>query len=133
MFEECIQVHGKGDGPTSIILAGIHGNETCGIEAVTKILPSLEIDRGRVLIGYGNPRAIEKNVRFTEANLNRMFKDDDLFSEDDKGSYEYKRAQFLKSYLDKADALLDVHASFTPNAKPFIICETNAKGVVEYL
>ena len=29
--------------------------------------------------------------------------------------------------------LLDIHASFTPNSRPFIICEENANGVIEYM
>jgi len=133
MFEEIIQIIGKKEGPTSIILAGVHGNEKCGVEALRKTLSNLKIERGRVFFGYGNPRAIENNQRFTEANLNRMFKEDNLLSENDKKSYEYKRAQFLKNYLDKADALLDIHASSTPNSKPFIVCEVNAKKIVEFL
>ena len=133
MFEEIIEINGKEKGPTSIILAGVHGNEKCGVEAFQKIIPNLEIEKGTVLFGYGNPRAIETNQRFTGANLNRMFKNDDSLSLADKNSYEYKRAQFLKTYLNQSDALLDIHASTNPKSKPFVICETNAKGIVEYL
>ncbi len=133
MFEEITQLTGKEKGSTSIILAGIHGDEKCGVEALRKILPNLEIERGRILFGYGNPRAIEAHQRFTEANLNRMFKSDDVLSKNEKGSYEYKRAQFLKNYLNLADALFDIHASSIPETKPFVICEENAKGIVEYL
>ncbi|TSC71155.1 MAG: succinylglutamate desuccinylase [Parcubacteria group bacterium Gr01-1014_49] len=133
MFEEITQLVGKEDGSTSIILAGVHGDEQCGVEALRKILPSLEIEKGRVLFGYGNPRAIEANKRYTEANLNRLFKTDNLFSKNEKESYEYGRAQFLKTYLGKAEALLDIHASSIPNSRAFAICEPNAKGIVEYL
>lgn len=126
-------IRGKKPGPTSIILAGVHGNERCGIEAVQNILPNLQIERGTVFFAYGNPRAIEQNKRYTEANLNRMFQDGANLSESERNSYEYQRAQFLKKYLDKADALLDIHASFTENSQPFVICEANARGIVEYL
>ena len=124
---------GKEKGSTSIILAGTHGNEKCGIEALKKIIPNLKIERGNVLFGYGNPLAIKANKRYTETNLNRMFKDIESFSVQEKESYEYKRAQFLKIYLNQADALLDIHASSTLNSKPFIICEANARGIVGYL
>jgi len=133
MFEEIAQLVGKGKGPISIILAGVHGDEKCGVETLEKILSALEIERGRVLFGYGNPRAIKINKRFTEANLNRMFKNYNLLSKNEKESYEYKRAQFLKIYFSQADALLDIHMSFTPKSRPFIICEANAKGIIEYL
>jgi len=133
MYEEIIQLVGEKKGPTSIVLAGVHGNEKCGVEAFKNVLPSLKIESGKVLFIYGNPRAIESNQRFTEANLNRMFKDDNLLSEKEKNSYEYKRVQFLKTYLNQADALLDIHASNTLDSNPFIICEPNAKGIVKYL
>lgn len=133
MFEEIIRLEGAKRGLTSIILAGVHGNEKCGVEALSKIPPNLKIKSGLVLFGYGNPRAIEMNQRFIETNLNRMFKRDGLLSKNEKASYEYKRAQFLKKYLKQADALLDIHASSTPNSRPFIICEANAQGITKYL
>ncbi len=133
MREEIIEVVGEIRGPTSIILAGVHGDEVCGVLALEKILPTLKIERGRVFFAYGNPQAIEKNKRFVEANLNRMFEDDSLPSELDRKSYEYKRAQYLKSYLRQADALLDIHASFTKSSKSFVICEGNAQEIVKYL
>lgn len=133
MYEDIIELNGKEAGPTSMILVGVHGNEKCGIEAVKKILPSLEIQRGRVLIGYGNPKAIEQNVRYTDSNLNRMFKPDQMLSEKEKASYEYIRSQFLRKYLDQADALLDIHASLTPASQKFVICEKNAEAITKYL
>ncbi|MCR4260828.1 MAG: succinylglutamate desuccinylase/aspartoacylase family protein [Candidatus Colwellbacteria bacterium] len=133
MPEDMIQIRGELEGPTSIILAGVHGDEKCGTEALLKLIPNLQIKKGIVWFGYGNPRAIEKNVRYTETNLNRMFKSDDELDDTEKSSYEYERARFLKKYLDKADALLDLHASFTPGAKPFVLCEANANDIVKYL
>jgi len=133
MKEEIIQFIGEKEGPTSIILVGVHGDEKCGAEAFERMLPTLEIEAGRVLFGYGNPRAISADKRFMEADLNRMFKCDDLIGEQEKKSYEYGRAQFLKKYLDQADVLLDIHASFTEESSPFIICEENAKEIVKYL
>lgn len=127
MFEEIIQVTGNTSGPTSIILAGVHGDEKCGVEALQNIIPNLEIESGMVFFAYGNPLAIAKNVRYTESNLNRMF------SVNAQSSYEYQRAQFLKTYLDKADVLLDLHASSIPGSKVFAICEPNAAGIVDYL
>lgn len=132
MFEKIIQLKGKEKGTTSVVLVGVHGDEKCGMEALKNILPTLEIERGTVLFGYGNPRAIEANKRFIEVNLNRMFKNDDLLSKNEKDSYEYGRAQFLKNYLNKADALLDIHASSIPNSKIFVICEANAMEIVKY-
>lgn len=131
-MEEFVEIIGKRAGPTSVILAGVHGDERGGIEALKKIIPTLQIDKGRVFLGYGNPRAIEQNRRLTEVNLNRMFKADSLLTNEEKNSYEYERAQFIKKYLDQADALLDLHASSILNSKTFIICEANANSIAEF-
>lgn len=131
MFEEIVQLNGKEKGATSIVLVGVHGDERCGVDALQRILPTLVIERGTVLFGYGNPRAIEANKRYTEANLNRMFSNENRTAKE-KVSYEYHRAQYLKKYLDKADALLDIHTSFNTNSRAFIICEPNAKEIVKF-
>ncbi len=131
-MEDIIELKGKKDGPISTILVGVHGNEHCGIDAIKKILPTLQIERGVLYIGYGNPHAIEKNVRFTEANLNRMFKPDTTLTQFEIDSYEYQRAQYLKKYLDLSEVLLDIHASSNPQSKVFAICEKNAHNIVSY-
>ncbi len=133
MQNDVIEIIGDKSDLVSIVLVGVHGNEKCGITALENILPDLKIYRGKVFFIYANPEAISKNVRYTETNLNRMFKPDNLISDSDKQSYEYDRAQFLKTYLDQAEALLDVHASFTPASQRFAICENNAVGIIEYL
>lgn len=130
MFQEVIKIEGKKKGLSSIVLAGVHGDERCGVEAFEKIIPSLEIQEGVVFFGYGNPRAIKENKRYTEENLNRMFNPE--INTLNK-SYEYNRAQFLKKYLDKATALLDIHSSSVVDSEPFVICEENAKDIVKFL
>lgn len=132
MLEKIIKISGKEKGTISIILVGVHGDEKCGVEALEKILPTLEIERGVVLFGYGNPRAIEESKRFIEANLNRMFNSEEQLTANDKQSYEYKRAQFLKNYLNQADALLDIHASSILDSRAFVICEANAAEIVKF-
>jgi succinylglutamate desuccinylase len=132
-LENIILLGGATKSPASIILAGVHGNEKCGVETIEHLLPCLNIEKGQVLIGCGNPKAIKANKRFMEANLNRLFVDETLLSKNEKESYEYCRATTLKTYLNQADVLLDIHASTTPNSIPFIIAESNAKVISDYL
>lgn len=132
-MEEMKVIKGEKPGPASVILGGVHGDETCGVVAVQEAIATLAIAKGTVILALGNPRAIEQNTRYTEENLNRMFIDPDTLSPAQKSSYEYQRAAVLKEYLVQADALLDVHASFTPESRPFVICEPNAAGIAEYL
>jgi succinylglutamate desuccinylase len=133
MFENFIEIKGQENGPISIILAGVHGNERCGVEALKKILPDLVIGRGTVFFGRGNPRALKVGKRFIAVNLNRLFRRDDELSNADKAGYEYRRAKVIRNYLDRADALLDIHASSIPNTKPFAVSEPEAGKIVKYL
>lgn len=132
-MEEVIELTGKEGGATSMVLVGVHGDETCGVEVLRELLPSLEIDKGRVFIGYGNPPAIAAKKRFLEKNLNRMFVSDDKLSPEDVRSYEYKRAQYLKPYLEKADAVLDIHSNPWKEKQTFAICEANATDIAQFL
>ncbi len=124
---------GPKEGKTSVILACVHGNEPCGILAFESILALLTIESGTVIFQIGNPRAVEQNIRFSEMNLNRAFKDENDFSEKEKNTYEYNRAKELKSLLDTADALLDIHSSKNAGSKRFIISEHYNSSIVEQL
>lgn len=132
-MEEIIELSGKEKGGTSIILVGVHGNETCGPQALDTLLPYLSITAGKVIFIYANPRAIMQGARQTEANLNRMFKPDDQLTAEQLASYEYRRAQELKPYLEQADVLLDIHSSSNPDSVPFIICERNGFSIAQSL
>lgn len=123
---------GKEPGKTLTIMAGVHGDEICGVRLFEKILSKFEIRRGTTNLIYGNPRAIEKNVRFTEMNLNRAFRVHPQFSEQAKKTYEYGRAEELKPILQTSDALLDIHSSNSENSTPFIICEPPSYPIVSY-
>ncbi|PLX20689.1 hypothetical protein C0584_05620, partial [Candidatus Parcubacteria bacterium] len=73
---------------------------------------------GSVYFVFANPRAIEKNIRFTEKNLNRCF-----ISTNTGDAYEDNRARELMRLLDECDALLDLHSSISSDTKPFIITD----------
>lgn len=116
---------GKKPGSTSVVLAGVHGNEPCGVLAVERVLKTIKIERGTVYFILGNPEALAENTRKTEFDLNRSFRERSALSEKIRQTYEVRRAEFLKTYLGGASALLDVHSSDTENSTPFVICENN--------
>ena len=116
-------LEGTMPGKDVVIIAGIHGNETCGMRAFDEILPTLTIDAGRVTFIFGNPRAIELGVRFVDVNLNRLFKSDELIPDAQKSSYEYARSRELMPLLAQADLVLDIHSSGTVGSTPFAICD----------
>ncbi len=133
MYENIFEIVGKNSGPTSIILTGVHGNERSGINAFAKIIPILTVNSGKVIFVYGNPAAIKTNKRFIDSNLNRLFRPVQELTSKEKTSYEFNRAGILKSLLDRADILLDLHNSFTPQSVPFAICEPNSDGITKFL
>jgi len=119
-------------GDKVCILAGVHGNEIGGIEALKLIIKKIEdgiikLKKGKIIFVFANPKAIEKNVRFVEENLNRCFLENKLKTD----FYEEKLLYDLKNILESCDICLDLHSSFIKNSKPFIICEKNAFDLVQ--
>lgn len=73
-------VNGKFDGPTVIMLAGMHGNERAGVEAVINLLDVLFNNEqiqsnfhGKLLCLRANTAALEKGVRYVDEDMNRIW------------------------------------------------------------
>ena len=70
-------IRGSLPGPTLLILGGIHGNEPAGVLAAERVLPHLQERqadlRGEVVLLRGNTRALERKVRYLDADLNRQW------------------------------------------------------------
>ena len=68
-------IRGSLPGPTLIILGGIHGNEPAGVLAANRVrlrLQERSADlRGEIVLLRGNTRALERRVRYIDADLNR--------------------------------------------------------------
>jgi succinylglutamate desuccinylase len=64
-------------GPTLVVVAGLHGNEPAGIEAVdrvaTALAPRAGSLRGRALALLGNRSALDRGLRFLDRDLNRAW------------------------------------------------------------
>lgn len=121
-----VEKQGKSKGKNVVVLVGVHGNEVCGVKAADFISPKLKVISGKVTFIYANLKAIKQNKRFVEENLNRCFlKIQPIKIEN---TLEGKTAREIIPYLDKADAMLDIHSSNTPESVPFVICdEQNVK------
>ena len=104
-------------GPTVALLGGIHGNETVGIDALRWARDTIMPERGTIYFIEGNLAAITQGVRFVEENLNRCFQ------RTSSNSLEARRARELMPILDVCDAALDLHASNSEDATPFVVCE----------
>ena len=83
--------------------------------------------RGSLTLARGNQQALAAERRYIKHNLNRMYRED-YGPEIDKTSYEFKRAQELKSILHDCDYFFDLHSAPIAQA-PFIVAEQGSVGL----
>ncbi|MEM7551435.1 MAG: succinylglutamate desuccinylase/aspartoacylase family protein [Bacteroidota bacterium] len=69
-------------GPTIVIMAGIHGNEPAGIIALQRVFDQLDKGnkriKGNLMAIAGHLRALDKGIRFFEKDLNRAWSEQNL-------------------------------------------------------
>src|SRR5580693_3444608 len=110
-------------GPRFLVLGAVHGNETCGTNAILRVMGELDSGKLRLARGHvvfvpvANPRAHESGQRFIERNLNRFF----LPVKEPK-AYEAKLNNILCPMVEACDVLLDLHST-TAGGIPFASVE----------
>ncbi len=129
--DNVVTITGGEPGASAAIIVGVHGDETCGHEALKEIWGKLDITHGKVTFLIGNPKAIERGVRMIDTNLNRMFKPDAELTDEEKSSYEYGRSREMMAYLDKADILLDIHSFRAGQDFSFVIAEPSVNDIAQ--
>lgn len=111
------------EGPSILFFGAIHGNEVCGPAAIQRIVAELQskkltLKKGSVtFVPVCNPEAHRQRVRYTEENLNRVFK-----HTENPSSYEAALANELCPLIEKCDIFLDLH-SMTAHGDPFIFID----------
>ena len=74
---ETIRFHGLKAGPKLLVFGAVHGNETCGPNAIARVIEDcragrVSIQRGEVtFLPVANPKAYRQNTREGDRNLNR--------------------------------------------------------------
>lgn len=99
-------------GPRVIVLGAVHGNETCGTQAIQRAIG--ETDAGGLAIVAGtvtfvpiaNPLAYQRRQRAGDRNLNR-----NLYPNDNPADFEDRVANWLCPLLAGHDVLLDLHST----------------------
>jgi predicted deacylase len=119
-------------GPRLIVLGAVHGNETCGTQAILRVLNeiaagSISILRGSVtFVPITNPLAYQHHRRSGDRNLNR-----NLFPNATPVEFEDHIANWLCPLLAQHEVLLDLH-SFHTDGEPFaLIGPLNNTGPLE--
>lgn len=120
-------------GPSVVLMAGVHGDEPCGLDAFRELIPDVDIEKGKLTFLLGNRKAIEAGTREYQENLNRIFQPDKNLTDAQKQTYEYKRSREMMPVLAEADISLDLHSSSTSETEPFVICEPHSNDIATYL
>ena len=116
---QSVSFSGLAPGARLVVLGAVHGNETCGTQAIRRVIS--EIESGRVRLAAGsvtfvpvtNPLAYARRQRVGDRNLNRS-----LMPTDAPAEFEDRIANWLCPLLAQHDALLDLH-SFHTEGEPF--------------
>ncbi|WP_248896643.1 succinylglutamate desuccinylase/aspartoacylase domain-containing protein [Haloplanus halobius] len=96
-----MQVHTIGDGAPEVAVVGaVHGDEPCGARAIDRFLDTdPDVDRPVKLI-VANERALDRGVRYIDADLNRS-----LPGDPDSDQYEERLAAELMAEVEGCTAL----------------------------
>jgi len=132
-------IEGDPDGPTVVVLAGMHGNESGGVEAISNVFRTLggvhPPINGHLLALRANIRALEENVRYIDEDMNRIWFPSVLdhvrnTPEHELKSSERRELKRLLTILDSIDqdsdypvVLADVH-TFSADGWMFTITST---------
>ncbi|WP_332856572.1 succinylglutamate desuccinylase/aspartoacylase domain-containing protein [Duganella sp. S19_KUP01_CR8] len=127
-----VQYSGQQAGTRLIVTGAVHGNETCGTQAITRVMQQLDsgaltIRKGSVtFVPVANPLAYAKGERSGERNLNR-----NLFPNPNPQDFEDRVANWLCPLLAQHEVLLDLH-SFNAASEPFaMVGPRNNDGPLE--
>ncbi len=90
-----------------LVIGGLHGNEPLGLEVLERLS---RLDDPRVTAVVGNPLATEHDVRYVDADLNRVFPGSAT-----RDDYEERRAAELVETISDGgyDLVIDFHNTHT--------------------
>jgi predicted deacylase len=104
-------------GPRLLVLGGVHGDEPCGTEALTRLWNRIDdhqvgLRRGALtLVPRANPLACARGTREGERNLNRSFVP---LPRERWSTAEDETTVELAALVADHDVLLDLHSASTP-------------------
>ncbi len=134
-----IDIIGNSEDKKFVIIGGIHGNEKGGIDAILNVLPEMKknspIQKGKVYFLKGNLPALKLDERFIEKDLNRLWTDENLLSEEDTSPDIAQLKELHNLIVDeicqnKFDncIFLDLH-TFSAKSGVFCIPAANSRSV----
>lgn len=134
-----IEVLKKDPSKKIIIIGGMHGNETSGLEAIENVLAVLKkhpewLQKGEIYFLRGNLSALKTGERFIDKDLNRLWLDK-YINNKDSGIKDTKELKELHQVIEKICqegyencTLLDLH-TFSAQSGIFCIPSDNKKSL----
>ncbi|NEU56209.1 succinylglutamate desuccinylase/aspartoacylase family protein [Halorussus sp. MSC15.2] len=125
-----MRIEQLGEGtPEIAVVAGIHGDEPCGVRAIERVLAESPAVERPVKFVVANEAALERDVRYVEEDLNRAFPGDP-----DADTHERRLADALAREVRDCTTL-SLHSTQS-YADPFALVDTVdavARSVCPYL
>lgn len=113
-----MEIHRLGEGtPEVAVVAGIHGDEPCGIRAVERLLADEAAVERPVKLIVANEEAVAAGERYVEEDLNRAFPGDP-----DGETHESRLAHVLAREVQGC-TVLALHSTQS-SAEPFAVIDT---------
>lgn len=102
-----------------LLIAATHGNEAFSLPIVKKLSQEFGVD-----YIIGNPRALKRNVRGTDADLNRSGPGDSTSTK-----YEERRAKVVVTKAREFDVTIDVHGTVSDSGVFLILSDPNWENI----
>jgi len=125
-----IKISSPKAGKNILISGAVHGNEPVGTRFAYNFIKDfkagkINLESGSITFVLGNPKAFEKNQRYIDSDLNRIFD----FPEEKKNSYEWHRAKEMDNFLkeNNFDFGIDLHSVSVGNVQIYICDKDNQK------
>ncbi len=127
------QFRGEQPGPHVAVIALMHGNEIAGAIALDAMLRTQPYPvRGMLTLGFANLEAFHRfdpavpiASRFVDEDLNRVW--DPALLDGVRRSKELDRAREIRSVIDRADVVLDLHSMLWPS-DPLLLCGSGVRS-----
>ncbi|WP_339756650.1 succinylglutamate desuccinylase/aspartoacylase family protein [uncultured Winogradskyella sp.] len=123
-------IKGKYPGATIVFFAGIHGNEFAGVDALNNVLKKLNEEdiTGEIYGVYGNIKALQKNKRFLESDLNRLWTQNQL------NAIQHKK-KLNQEEQEQKELFYFIHKLLTSTDKPiyFIDLHTTSSKTLPFI
>lgn len=117
------------EGPLLFVTGGIHGNEPSGVKALEKVFKELKKTKPEIkgkLVGVaGNKKALNKNQRYIDEDLNRTWTEDNI----EAGGRDTHETKEMFEIID----ILKTYSEDDYTKRYFLDCHTTSSPSLPYV